>query len=101
IDFDGNLKNGQAWVKYSAHSDGLARHESGELVVPLSPSATLAYQLAPLVKRTLPVSLPSHRAPSHQRRTIRVIAPAGFRWGDLPPGGDENGGDFGSAHIEI
>ena len=101
IDFNGNLKNGQAWVKYSAHSDGLARHEQGELVVPLSPSATLAYQLAPLVKRTLPVSLPSHLAPSHQRRTIRVIAPAGYRWGELPPGGDENGGEFGSAHIEI
>jgi len=101
IDFDGDLPSGQAWVKYKAHSDGLARHEAKDLVVPLSPSSTLASQLAPLVKRTLPVSLPSFLAPSHQRRTIRVVAPPGFAWGDLPPGGDESDGDFGSAHLDV
>jgi hypothetical protein len=53
------------------------------------------------VVRTLPVSLPPHFAPSHNTRTIRVVAPQGFRWGDLPPGGDENGGEFGRAHLEV
>ncbi|MDB4996896.1 MAG: Transglutaminase-like enzyme putative cysteine protease, partial [Myxococcaceae bacterium] len=101
IEFNGELPNGAAWVKYKAHSDGLARHEMKELVVPLSPSQTLASSIAPLVKRTLPVSLPSFFAPSHQRRTIRVTAPAGYVWGDLPPGGDENGGEFGNAHLEV
>jgi hypothetical protein len=101
IDFKGELPHGQAWVKYKAHSDGFARHEQGDLVVPVSQSQTLASQIAPLVTRTLPVVLPPHFAPSHETRTIRVIAPAGFRWGELPPGGDENGGDFGRAHLEI
>ena len=101
IEFDGELPNGQAWVKYKAHSDGLARREQQELVFPLSPSMTLASTLAPLLKRTLPVSLPSHLAPSRQRRTIRVIAPPGYAWGELPPGGSVNGGEFGSAALEI
>ena len=101
IDFKGDLAHGQAWVKYKAHSDGLARHEQGELVVPISQSQTLASQIAPLVTRTLPVALPPNFAPSHETRIIRVVAPNGFHWGDLPPGGDENGGDFGRAHLEI
>jgi hypothetical protein len=101
VDFKGDLSDGRAWVRYRAHSDGLARHEQGELVVPLAPSATLASQLAPLVERTLPVSLPSHLAPSHQGRTTRILAPAGFRWGALPPGGDESDGEFGRAHLEV
>ncbi|HEY2512296.1 MAG TPA: transglutaminase domain-containing protein, partial [Polyangiaceae bacterium] len=49
VDFKGDLPHGQAWVRYQAKSDGLARHEGGELVVPVSPSATLASQIAPLV----------------------------------------------------
>ena len=101
VDFKGDLPKGQAWVKYKAHSDGLARHEQGELVLPISQAATLASQLAPLVKRTQPVSLPPNFAPSHNTRTIRVIAPQGFHFGDLPPGGDENGGEFGRAHLEF
>ncbi|HEY2509749.1 MAG TPA: hypothetical protein VGI39_02800, partial [Polyangiaceae bacterium] len=39
--------------------------------------------------------------PSHETRTIRIVAPAGWRWEELPPGGDENGGDFGHAHLDI
>ena len=101
IDFTGDLPNGQAKVSYKARSDGFARHEQSDLVVPISPSVTLASQLAPLVKRTLPVVLPPHLAPSHNHRTIRVALPPGFRWGELPPGGDENGGEFGRAHLEI
>ncbi|WP_394837723.1 hypothetical protein LVJ94_12495 [Pendulispora rubella] len=101
VDFDGERPNGEAWVRYRAHSDGLARHEPNELVVPLSPSMTLSSNLAPLVKRTLPVWLPSHLAPSRQRRTIKIVAPPGFTWGELPLGGKVNGGDFGSASLEI
>ncbi len=101
VEFKGDLPNGQAWVKYRAHSDGFARHEQGELVVPLAQHASLAMQLAPLVERTLPVSLGSALAPSHQTRTTRIVAPTGFSWSALPPGGDENGGDFGRAHLEV
>jgi hypothetical protein len=101
IDFKGDLPRGRAWVRYKAKSQGLARHEGGDMVVPLSQSATLASQLAPLVKRTLPVSLPSYLAPSHETRTIRVVAPKGFAWAALPPGGDEDGGPFGRAHLEV
>ena len=101
VEFKGDLAHGQAWVHYRAHSDGLARHEQGDLVVPLAQSATLASQLAPLVQRTLPVSLPPQVAPSHQARTVRIVAPPGFRWGGLPPGGDENGNAFGRAHLDI
>lgn len=101
IDFAGDLTGGRARVKYKARSEGLARHEGSELVVPLAPNRTLASQLAPLVRRTLPVSLPPQLAPSRQRRTLRVVAPAGFAWGDLPAGGKVDGGDFGRAELEI
>jgi hypothetical protein len=101
IDFKGDLPHGQAWVKYKARSEGLARHEQGELVVPISQSMPLASQIAPLVTRTLPVQLPPYFAPSHETRTIRIVAPPGWSWGDLPPGGDENGGDFGRAHLDV
>lgn len=101
VDFEGNMKEGQAKVSYKAHADALARIEQGELVVPLSPNQTLASTLAPLVKRTLPVSLPAQMAPSHQNRTMRITAPAGWKWGALPPGGEENGGEFGRAKLEV
>jgi transglutaminase-like putative cysteine protease len=101
VAFKGDLLRGQAWVKYKAHSDGLARHEQGQLVVPLSQGASLASQLAPLLTRTQPVSLPPQLAPSRRERSERIIAPPGFQWSDLPSGGDENGGPFGRAHLEI
>ncbi|HEY3817962.1 MAG TPA: transglutaminase family protein [Polyangiaceae bacterium] len=101
VDFHGELPRGAADVKWRARSDGLARHEGQELVVPLSPSQTTASQIAPLVKRTLPVWLPSNMAPRKEARTIRVVAPKGWRFEPLPPGGDENGGPFGRAHLDI
>ncbi len=87
--------------RYRAHSAGLARREADELVVPLAPSSTMTSQLAPLVKRTLPVVLPPNTAPSHQTRTIHVIPPAGYRATELAKGGEENGGEFGFAKVEI
>ncbi|MFO0676747.1 MAG: transglutaminase family protein [Polyangiaceae bacterium] len=101
VDFTGDLAKGNAVVKYAARSEGAARHEDGELVVGVSPSVTLASQLAPLPRRTLPVVLPPYMAPSHEFRTIRIRAPEGHTWADLPPGGDENGGSFGRAHLEM
>jgi transglutaminase-like putative cysteine protease len=101
IEFKGDLPGGQAWVKYKAHSDGVARIEQGQLVVPLTHKASLASQLAPLLKRTLPVSLPPQLAPNHRARVVRIVAPPGFRWTELPAGGDENGGPFGRAHLDI
>jgi len=101
IDFKGDLPGGQAVVKFKAKSRGLARREGKDLVVPLSPSTTFGSVLAPLVDRTLPVQLPAHLAPSHQNRTVRLVAPPGYRWGELPPGGDAAGGAYGKAHLEI
>jgi hypothetical protein len=101
VDFHGDLPRGGAEVRWKAHSDALARHEGTELVVPLSASQTLASQIAPLVKRTLPVWLGPTQAPRRDARTIRVVAPKGWRFEALPAGGDENGGPFGRAHLEI
>lgn len=101
VDFLGDLPGGQAKVGYVARSDNLARVERGELVVPLAQSSTLTSLLAPLTRRTLPVVLPPHLAPSQQVRTLRITAPQGFEWGDLPPGGEERGGEFGLARLEI
>ncbi len=101
VDFQGDLAKGAATTRWRARSSGLARHEGQELVVPLAPSQTTASQLAPLVQRTLPVWLPPHIAPRRESRTLRVVAPSGFAFEPLPPGGDENGGAFGHAHLEI
>jgi hypothetical protein len=101
VDFKGNLPGGQAWLAYRAKSDGLARREEDELVLPLAQSVTYASQLAPLVQRTLPVVLPPHLAPSHEIRRVRVVAPAGYRFADLPPAGVADGGEFGRATLEI
>jgi hypothetical protein len=101
VDFQSDLPRGAATTRWKARSSGLARHEGQELVVPLSPSQTTASQLAPLVKRTLPVWLPPHVAPRKESRTIRVVAPAGYAFEPLPPGGDENGAAFGHAHLEL
>jgi hypothetical protein len=101
VDFHGDLPRGAAEVRWKARSDGLARHEGTELVLPLSPSQTTTSQIAPSVKRTLPVWLPSSMAPRKESRTIRVLAPKGWRFEALPQGGDENGGPFGRAHLEV
>ena len=43
-------------------------------------------------------SLPN-LAPGHQTRSITITAPAGYEFAELPPGGEENGGEFGKAKI--
>jgi hypothetical protein len=101
VDFNGELPQGRAWVRYAAHAEGLARHEQGDLTLSVGQLQGLASTYAALVVRTLPVVLPPTLAPSHQERTTRFTAPPGFVWAPLPPGGDENGGDFGRAHLEI
>jgi hypothetical protein len=101
VDFRGDLPQGRATARWSAKSDSLARREGTELVVPLSPSQTLASQIAPLVRRTLPVWLPASMAPRRESRTIRVIAPPGWTFEALPTRGDENGGPFGRAHFDV
>lgn len=101
ITFEPDLARGAARVRYSARSDAMARREGVDLVVPISPAQTLASRLAPLVRRTLPVVLPSSLAPSHQTRVVRIVAPAGFRVAELPPGGEEDGGPFGRATLSI
>ncbi len=101
IDFQGELPNGEAEVKYKAKSPAFARREQTELVVPLSQSLPLASQLAPLTVRTLPVVLPPNLAPSHQTRTVRLIAPPGSHFVAPPPGGREAGGEFGRAELTL
>ena len=101
VEFAGDLPQGAARVRYRAKSDGLARREADELVVPLAPSSTMTSHLAPLVKRTLPVVLPPNTAPSHQTRTIRIVPPPGYRAAELAADGEEQGGEFGYARVEM
>jgi transglutaminase-like putative cysteine protease len=101
VDFEPNLAGGAARVRYKARSQGYARREKDELVVALSPSQTLSSQLAPLVKRTLPVELPPYLAPSHQDKTFTLAAPPGYKIGSLPDGGVVDGGDFGRASLTV
>jgi hypothetical protein len=101
VDFRGDLARGAALMRWHARSTMLARHEGDVLVVPLAPSQTTASQLAPLVNRTLPVWLPSYVAPRKESRAIRIVAPRGWSFQTLPPGGDENGGAFGRAHLDV
>ena len=84
---------------YTVHSDGYARREGEELVVTIAGSGSYTSSYAPLIKRTLPVSLPPNAAPSHQTRTVTVTAPDGFQFAELPPDGEQKGGSFGSAKI--
>ena len=100
VAFESDLGAGQVRVKYTAHSDSLARREGRKLVVPLSPS-WFTSALAPLVTRTLPIVLPPQLAPSHQVRILRITAPAGYTWTRLAPGGEVVGGDFGRASLEV
>jgi hypothetical protein len=101
VDFRGDLARGMAVMRWRARSSMLARHEGDELVVPLGPSQTTSSQLAPLVRRTLPVWLPPYVAPRRESRAIRIVAPKGWSFQALPPGGDENGGAFGRAHLDV
>ncbi|XXX75767.1 transglutaminase-like domain-containing protein [Sorangium sp. So ce134] len=101
VRFQADLPHGAATLEVEARSEGLARREGAELAVPLSGTSTLTSQLAPLVKRTLPVVLPPSLAPRHHNRTITIVAPAGYAFAELPPGGDENGGEFGRASISF
>lgn len=101
VDFKADLPNGAATLRYTARSEGLARREGDELAVPVAEITTLTSQLAPLVKRTLPVVLPSRLAPSHDVRTIVVEAPPGFEVAELPPSGEEAAGELGRARIEF
>lgn len=101
IGFDGNMAHGAARLRYQAQSRSIARREGNELVVPLGDTITFASQLAPLPQRTLPVVLPAYLAPRRDIRTLTILPPAGFNVAELPPGGIENGGEFGKAILEI
>lgn len=101
IGFDGNMPNGTARLRYQAQSRSIARREGNELVVPLGDTVTYASQLAPLVQRTLPVVLPAYLAPRRDIRTLTIVPPAGYNASELPPGGVENGGEFGKAMLEL
>lgn len=101
IDFKSDLPQGEVQVGYRARSQALGRAEGADLVVTLAPSNTLTSQLAPLVKRTLPVVLPPYLAPSRTASSVLLVAPEGMRVGALPPGGEVSGGDFGAARLEI
>ena len=101
VEFKTDLPKGLAILKYGAHSEGLARREGDDLAVSLAESATLTSQLAPLVRRTLPVVLPASTAPGHQTRTITIVPPAGYSFAELPPNGEVAGGEFGKARLEF
>jgi transglutaminase-like putative cysteine protease len=101
IGFDASVANGAAKLRYQAQSRSIARREGNELVIPLGDTVTFASQLAPLPQRTLPVVLPAYLAPRRDVRTLTIVPPTGYTIAELPPGGIENGGEFGKAMLDI
>jgi hypothetical protein len=101
VEFNGDLPQGHARVSYRGRSLALGRTEGADLVVTLTPSLTMTSQFAPLPRRTLPVVLPPQLAPSRTVRSFLIVAPEGMRVGPLPPGGSADGGEFGSATLDL
>ncbi len=84
---------------YAAKIEGFARPEGEELAVSALATMSFMSTFASLPKRTLPVVLPPQLGPSHQNRTIRLTAPEGWAFDELPPGGEAKGGAFGHAKV--
>ncbi len=88
-------------IGYNVKAQGFARNEGDEWAIASLGNYSLMSNYASLSERTLPVVLPPYLAPSHQRRTITITAPKGFKWKALPPGGEAKGGGFGSAKVSF
>ncbi len=101
VDFNGELDHGRAKLKFQAKSAALARKEGTDLVVKLNYGVPSVQRLAPLPKRFTPIVLPPHLAPSQDTVKITIAAPAGYKLGELTPGGEVNGGAYGRASLAI
>lgn len=101
VTFNGEGELGRATLKFKAKSAGLARREGNDLVVRLNYGVPSANRLASLPKRLTPVVLPPHLAPSQDSVKIVLSAPAGYKLGELTPGGEVNGGQYGRASLSI
>lgn len=101
VELEGDIRYvpNEGKLGYVATSASFARREGRELALPVFGSFSFSASLAPLTKRSLPVVLPPQLAPSHQRRSMTITAPAGFDFAELPPGGEAKGGAFGSAKL--
>jgi len=99
--FAGELPQGRARVRYEATSRGFARRDGEDLVVTLARSMSLSSQLAPLPERKLPLVLPPQWAPSHQKRTIRLVVPKGYEPVESEAKREARGGAFGRASVTI
>lgn len=97
VTFDGDLAGGAAKLEYRARSRLLARREGKDLLVSMAPPMPLTARLAPLPSRQLPVMLPPMVAPRHHHLRVRLEAPAGFRFAELPPDSEADGQRFGLA----
>ena len=99
VDLNGDIQYSAdaGTLGYSVHAEGFARREGDELSIPLAGTFSYTSALAPLTRRTQPVSLPPNLAPSRQTRTILLSAPDGYDFAELPPDGEVKGGAFGSA----
>jgi hypothetical protein len=102
ITFEGDGKDGEAQLSYKAKSlGGFARFDAGSLVFELRTRSTLASKYAALPKRTLPVVLPPHVAPSTETHVVTVDAPAGFRLASPAYEESVSGGAFGNVHVKV
>ena len=99
--FAGELPQGKARIRYEAISRGFARREGESLVISLARSMSLSSQLAPLPRRKLPLVLPSHWAPSHQKRKIRLLLPEGYESTEKEGRRETRSPRFGHAAITI
>ncbi|HTJ82042.1 MAG TPA: transglutaminase domain-containing protein [Polyangiaceae bacterium] len=84
---------------YTLEVEGFGRPEGDELAVSALATMSFMSTFASLPVRTLPVVLPPQLGPSHQNRKIHLVAPEGWTFEELPPGGEAKGGAFGHAKV--
>jgi hypothetical protein len=102
IAFDGDLKDGEASVKYAAKSrGGFARLDGSSLIFELRSHASMTSKYAAFPKRTLPVILPPNVAPSTSTHVVTVDAPPGYQLETQAFDLTESGGVFGSVRVTL
>jgi transglutaminase-like putative cysteine protease len=101
MDFNGELAEGRASLKFSAKSKAYARAEGTDLVVPASFDSRFVEYYAPLATRVTPVSLSYGEAPSQKILKTTITPPAGYELQEVTDGGKVDGGPFGKASLTI
>ena len=100
-EFDGELPNGGARLRYRANLRGAARSELGGWLMSFAPRTPWVDVLAPRATRQLPVVLPPELAPMSTEVVWLITAPKGMDWISVPVSGVADGGSFGRAEMRV